>query len=120
MILITKKWETCTETVSFKIPGAFFFSLFVVDLCYSGHGVTVTFTIRVRKTPGSNPGVPTGQFFEKQKIGIRTTERCFFSRKNRESVTSLKFLTRNFKARSKLPVSRQFSIGHYKGQLPKV
>lgn|GEM_PF-4557656 len=25
----------------------------------SGRGVTVTFTIRVRETPGSNPGAPT-------------------------------------------------------------
>ena len=28
----------------------------------AGRGVTVTFTIRVRKTPGSNPGAPTGLF----------------------------------------------------------
>lgn len=37
------------------------FRKFVLYLaCFSGRGVTVTFTIRVRETPGSNPGVPTG------------------------------------------------------------
>ena len=36
----------------------------------AGRSVTVTFTIRVRETPGSNPGGPTGKKFKGVKVEI--------------------------------------------------
>ena len=72
--------------------------------------------------PGSIPGISTAKSLtrilrvftftvemSKQIIlltsGKRTAERCFDSNQNREPVPSLKFLTRNFKAREILPAS---------------